>query len=135
MLIGFANGCFWGFHEGHRHFLTNCRKHCEYLIVAVNTDEYCQKKHPGGTVEPLKQRMFHVRAYAEAAIPFNGREDNLLMEIRPDVVFKGYDHSSPDKIVARSPGWKENGGLWQAKVVKISHLPGFSTTEMLNAPQ
>ena len=135
MRIGFANGCFDAFHEGHRHFLTNCRKHCDYLIVAVNTDEYCATKGPDRPIDPLKQRMFHVRAYAEAAIPFNGREDNLLMEIRPDVVFKGYDHSSPDKIVARAPGWKDNGRLWQAKVVKISHLPGYSTTEAIHAAQ
>lgn len=130
MRIGFANGCFSLFHEGHRYFLTHCRKHCEYLIVAVNTDEYCQAKHPGSPVEPLVQRMMHVRQLAEAVIPFDGYEEGLIVHIRPDVVFRGYDH-----ILDVSRGTCQVAKGVGCAIVQIEHLPGYSTTELIHAAQ
>lgn len=134
MKIGFANGCFDLFHEGHRHFLTECRKHCEYLIVALNSDDYCRRvKGPTRPYDLLAVRMLHVRAIAEAAIPFEGREEKLIMEIRPDVMFKGGDHSL-DQVAyaARVPGWKESREkshpMWVCPVIHIGRLPYVSTT-------
>lgn len=132
MIVGFANGCFDLFHEGHRHFLTECRRHCDYLVVAVNSDDYCKRvKGAERPFEPIATRMLHVRTIAEAVFPFEGREQNLIMEIRPDVVFKGGDHGKECAIGARVPYWKyrETGEqFWVAKVVHICRLPHFSTT-------
>jgi D-beta-D-heptose 7-phosphate kinase / D-beta-D-heptose 1-phosphate adenosyltransferase len=130
--IGFANGCFDLFHAGHEHYLTACRRHCTYLIVAVNSDDYCRRvKGADRPYEPLATRLLHVRAFADAVIPFEGREELLIMEIRPDVVFKGADHSpNQTHYAARVPGWK-NGphGVWKAPVIHIARLDGISTTE------
>lgn len=134
MKIGFANGCFDLFHEGHRFFLTECRRHCDYLVVAVNSDEWVRRtKGSQRPHETLFKRMIHVRAFAEAVIPFEGRQDALILEIRPDVVFMGYDHGMVDAVsvqayAQRTPGWKDGSPLWVAKVVHVGHLPGFSTT-------
>jgi cytidyltransferase-like protein len=131
MKIGFTNGCFDRFHDGHTHFLTECRRQCDYLIVAVNTDDYCRRvKGPERPFDPIERRMLHVRALAEAVIPFLGREEALIMEIRPHVVFKGGDHSpNQTHYAARVPDWK-NGphGVWTAPVIHIGRLPGVSTT-------
>lgn len=131
-MIGFTNGCFDLFHAGHRHFLTECRRHCDYLVVAVNSDDYCRRvKGAERPFEPLKQRMLQVRSLAEAVFPFEGREQNLIMEIRPDIVFKGGDHGKEVAVAARLPYWKyrETGDhFWVAKVVRIDRLPGLSTT-------
>jgi D-beta-D-heptose 7-phosphate kinase / D-beta-D-heptose 1-phosphate adenosyltransferase len=133
MKVGFANGCFDLFHDGHRHLLLEARRHCSYLIVAVNTDEYCRRvKGAGRPIEPLETRMLHVRTLAEAVIPFTGREERLIMEIRPDVCFKGSDHSPDQKAYAqRSPGWKEGSPLWTCPVIHIPRLPGWSTTGLI----
>lgn len=131
MRIGFANGCWDLLHEGHRHFLTECRLHCNYLIVAVNSDAYCRRvKGADRPYDPLERRMLHVRAFAEAVIPFEGREEKLLMEIRPDVIFKGSDHSPElSHYAARVPGWKEaDKPWWIAPVVHIGRHGEFSTT-------
>lgn len=115
MKIGFANGCFDLFHEGHRHFLTQCRLYCEYLIVAVNTDGYCKRvKGADRPFDPLRTRMLHVRAYSEAVIPFDGQEDPLILEIGPDVIFRGPGQNVP----SRGP----------YTIMVIGRLPGFSTT-------
>lgn len=132
MKIGFANGCFDLFHEGHRHYLTECRRHCDYLIVAVNSDEYCRRiKGEGRPFEPLHQRLMQVRCFSEAVLPFEGREERLIMEIRPDIVFKGGDHGEEIAIAARVPYWKYKAAgehFWLAKVVRIPRLPDISTT-------
>lgn len=130
MKIGFATGCFDLFHPGHVHFLSSCRRHCDYLIVAVNTDEYCTRvKGPNRPYDDLRKRMIHVRAFAEAVIPFLGFADPLIMAIRPDVVLKGSDHSPDQRYFAqRMPGWKEGAELWVAPVVHIGRLDGISTT-------
>lgn len=133
--IGFANGVFDLLHQGHRHFLTRCRTLCDYLVVAVNSDDYCRRtKGPDRPYNPLQVRMLHVRAFAECVVPFEGRQMQMIMEIRPHVVFEGYDHGSdkPEKIAMRRPGWKHGRPPeeeWEfVPVVKIPHLEGFSTT-------
>lgn len=136
MQIGLANGCFDLFHKGHYHFLTRCRARCDYLIVAVNSDASVKRlKGEGRPHQNVADRMMRLHKYADAVIPFEGREDKLIMEIRPDVLFKGYDHSPADFLAMRKPGWKEHG-LWdRVKVIQISHLPGFSTTRILDASE
>lgn len=133
MKIGFANGCFDLLHEGHQQFLISCRRHCDYLIVAVNSDEYCHRvKGSDRPYQPLHTRLMHVRAFSEAVIPFGGREDALIMEIRPDVIFKGSDHSPEQThFAARVPHWKwkETGEhFWRCPVIHIPRMDGFSTT-------
>jgi D-beta-D-heptose 7-phosphate kinase/D-beta-D-heptose 1-phosphate adenosyltransferase len=130
MRVGFANGCFDLFHEGHRHFLTACRTQCDYLVVAVNSDAYCTRvKGQDRPHETLQLRMMRVRSFAEAVFPFEGREEPLIMQIRPDVIFKGGDHSPELKhYCARGIGWKEGAPIWKAPVVHIGRVDGISTT-------
>lgn len=131
MIIGFANGVFDLFHPGHRQFLTECRHHCEYLIVAVNSDAWVrQHKGEDRPVDELWKRMMHVRQLAEAVIPFDGYEEGLIVHIKPDVMFRGYDHSvDPYRGTAQVAK-----GIGCA-IVQISHLPGHSTTELIHAAQ
>jgi D-beta-D-heptose 7-phosphate kinase/D-beta-D-heptose 1-phosphate adenosyltransferase len=136
MRVGFANGCFDLLHEGHLHFLQEASKHCDYLIVAVNTDRSVTRlKGPGRPVEDLHTRMHNIiaraDAYVDAVICFEGRVEKLLMEIRPQVLFKGYDHQHGGTAYIRVPGWKDKMGWDMIDIVQIGHLPGFSTTGAL----
>ena len=133
--VGFANGCYDLFHQGHQHFLIECRRQCDYLVVAVNSDAWCRaNKGDNRPHDPLRTRMLHVRAIAEAVVPFEGREEGLIMEIRPSVIFKGYDHGrdGTDKLAVRVPRWKELGpheDQWHViPIIRVGELPGFSTT-------
>jgi len=120
MIIGFTNGCFDLFHEGHIHFLTACRRQCDYLIVAVNSDEYCRRvKGDGRPYNKLGLRMLHVRSMAESVIPFSGNPGSLIKEILPQVYFQSSEYQQ--NHVALFPDF-------QTKTIYIDRLPQFSTT-------
>ncbi len=138
MKVGFCNGCFDLFHDGHMHFLREATKHCDYLIVAVNSDRWIRRvKGENRPRQPLELRLKTVRLilialdHPAAVIPFEGREDNLIMEIRPHVIIKGYDHQTTEKYCVRAPGWKQGAGWYIIDAVHIGHLPGYSTTAQI----
>jgi rfaE bifunctional protein nucleotidyltransferase chain/domain len=119
--IGFANGCFDIFHDGHKHFLQRARGHCHYLIVAVNTDESIKGlKGQERPKWPLFCRMSHVRNYADAVIPFDGDPVPLVQAIRPDILIRGEDQTThPEE-------WGEAMTL-----IVIERLKGISTTALI----
>ena len=138
MLIGFVNGCFDTFHPGHEHLLRECVKQCDHLIVAINSDASVKRlKGPKRPVDSWAVRFLNVDEFLHglgsyAIIPFEGDEGPLLMAIRPDILFKGYDHKA-GQVYYRRIGWKKDpaNAFEGPKVVQISHLPGFSTTSIV----
>jgi cytidyltransferase-like protein len=115
MKIGFACGVFDLFHEGHRHFLRHASLRCTRLIVAVNHNNWCQRKGPARPFDDLWVRIQRVEEVVPEAqvIPFSGNDLALAAEINPDVIFRGWDQ-------------REDSGL--IPVIRIGQLPGFSTT-------
>jgi D-beta-D-heptose 7-phosphate kinase / D-beta-D-heptose 1-phosphate adenosyltransferase len=125
VIIGLANGCYDLLHEGHRHFLRKCSSNCQYLIVAVNTDDWCfEHKGPGRPNQSLDVRMEDLatflhflpnsKHYGYAVIPFAGDSYRLIEAIRPNIVFRGHDQR--DECPYTIP------------VFRIDKVEGFSTT-------
>lgn len=137
MRVGLYNGVFDLFHEGHLHALEEAGRQCDYLVVAVNTDASVRRlKGPKRPVDTLYLRILHIEQHklVDAVIPFDGDRDTLIMAIKPQVVFVGYDHSAPIKLAWYAKGWKDGGDqAGFADVIQLSHLPGFSTTGSLRA--
>ena len=138
MRIGFVNGCFDAFHPGHEHLLQHCAWRCDYLIVAINSDASVKRlKGPARPIDVWETRFLNVAEFldthiAYACVPFEGDEGPLLMAIRPKILFKGYDHKA-GQMYYRKVGWKKDpaNAFEGPKVVQISHLPGFSTTSIV----
>jgi rfaE bifunctional protein nucleotidyltransferase chain/domain len=131
MRIGMANGCFDCFHKGHQHFLESAYEHCDYLIVAVNSDLSVRKlKGPDRPIENIDTRISMVQLFSDAVIPFDGYEEGLLVHIKPNVYFRGYDH-----VIDRCRGTSQVAQGIGCDIVQISHLPGYSTTGILHEAQ
>jgi cytidyltransferase-like protein len=115
MKVGLCTGVFDLFHEGHRHFLQHASLYCTRLIVAVNHNNWCQRKGPARPFDDLKVRIFNVEwAVPDAqVIPFSGNDLALAAEINPDVIFRGWDQRDDSGLIA---------------VIKIGRLDNFSTT-------
>ena len=101
-IVGFTSGYFDIMHPGHVLMLKECKRYCDYLIVAVN--EYRTKtKQPDGREknEPIwtpKERLMMVEAckFVDEAFLYDGEEglyDYLFYNSdRIDVRILGDDH-------------------------------------------
>jgi glycerol-3-phosphate cytidylyltransferase len=99
MKTGFACGVFDLFHAGHVLMLEECKRNCDFLIVAINTAESFDSKINPGKRKPvysLEERMLIMKAcrYVDEVMVYNG-EDELLQILRSkkiDVRFLGEDY-------------------------------------------
>lgn len=55
-IIGYTQGTFDMFHIGHLNLLNHARKHCDYLVVGVNTDELVQRYKGKTAIVPWEER-------------------------------------------------------------------------------
>lgn len=103
MKVGLCTGCFDSFHEGHVFFLAQCISACDWLVVAINTDDWCrQHKGPDRPFWSLISRLDAVQRYLcrdGAAVPFNGDDALLASIVKPDVVFRGWDQRENDGTI------------------------------------
>lgn len=141
MNVGWFNGCFDLFHDGHRFAIRECQRQCDWLLLGVNTDaSIVRLKGPERPIDALDVRMRNIRHFVRqhetpvSIIPFEGNIDPLLMNIRPDTMFVGYDHKAPKAVAYRAIGYKDFpvANQWEGpRVIKLDNLPGFSTTSLL----
>jgi bifunctional ADP-heptose synthase (sugar kinase/adenylyltransferase) len=89
---------------------------CDHLVIALNSDESVRRLK--GSSRPLwnfETRFNAIYDYCLglrakgckatcAIIPFEGKKDPLLMNLRPDTFFVGYDHSAAPVFYAASAG-------------------------------
>ena len=124
MIVGLTNGCWDVLHEGHRLFLAAASGHCDFLIVAVNSDASIKRlKGPERPIHPLEQRLYDIQALCSAdvgaVIPFDGAVVQLIAAIKPDIIIRGHDQTTE--------------GMQHAKLIRLQRFGTMSTTGNLNA--
>lgn len=131
--IGFTNGCFDVLHAGHVHLLAESKKHCDILIVGVNTDRSVKAlKGPERPVNTLNNRIRILEALTHVDYVFSFDEEtplNLIKKVEPDVIFKGSDYTEAN--VVGSDYIKRKGG----EIIIIERIEGLSTTNILKNGQ
>jgi len=100
--IVFTNGCFDVIHAGHVGYLDEARKLGDRLVVAVNNDaSVARLKGPGRPINPLDRRLRVLAGLSAVDWVVSFSEDtpeNLLRDLRPDVLVKGGDYTL-DEVV------------------------------------
>ena len=95
--IVFTNGCFDIIHAGHVGYLDEARKLGDRLVVAVNDDaSVARLKGPGRPINPLDRRLrvlAGLSAVDWVVIFSEDTPENLLRDLRPDVLVKGGDYT------------------------------------------
>ena len=129
-IIGFTNGCFDLFHEGHLYLIKESKKKCDFLIVGLNSDKSVKMlKGEDRPIENQEKRAKNLSRMKEvdAIIIFNTETPESIIEgLNPDILIKGGDYNKND--IVGSKFVIENGG----SVAVIDLLPGFSTTKIIN---
>ena len=128
--IAFTNGCFDILHYGHIKYLEDAKRHCDVLIVAVNTDSSVKrlkgKKRP---INSLKDRMRMLTALKSVDYVTSFNEDTpskIIDYLRPDILIKGADYNIKD--IVGNTTVKSYGG----KVKRIKYLKGYSVSSLIS---
>lgn len=125
----FTNGCFDILHVGHVVYLDKARSMGDVLIVGLNSDSSVRRiKGPSRPINREQDRARVLSALASVdyiAIFTEDTPENLIKNIRPDVLVKGGDWRSEE--IAGAPFVKACGG----RVKIVPFVKGFSTTSAI----
>jgi len=135
-IIGYAFVVADLFHYGHLHFLRECKKHCDYLIVGVYTDELTMtyKRRP---IIPFEERLAIVEAIREVDKVIKVTDRSCIPALKQlakegykiSYLFHGTDwnaHKDPD-LKASAEYMKSIGG----DLIQPEYFQGCSTTSII----
>jgi len=97
MIKGFTCGVFDLFHAGHSIMLEECKRHCDFLVVALNSGENLSndKNSPIYSVKERKIIMESIRYVDEVLVYSNEAELTEIMKNNNfDLRFLGNDYKS-----------------------------------------
>lgn len=132
---GYTAGVYDMFHIGHLNVIKNAKALCEYLIVAVSTDEVVEAGKHKKTVIPFEERVKIVESirYVDQVVPQNSYEIDAkitaAIENQIDVMFVGDDWKGTDKWNQIEEKLNAHG----IEVVYLPHTDGISSTMLREA--
>jgi D-beta-D-heptose 7-phosphate kinase/D-beta-D-heptose 1-phosphate adenosyltransferase len=128
--ITFTNGCFDVLHAGHVDNLEACAGFGSFLVVGLNDDDSVRRlKGPGRPVNSVeaRARVLAAMSAVDCVVVFaEDTPEQLIREIRPDVLAKGADYQS--KLVVGRDIVESYGG----RVELVGLAPGYSSTDLIN---
>jgi glycerol-3-phosphate cytidylyltransferase len=93
-IIGFTTGVFDMFHIGHLNILKRSKKHCDYLIVGISTDDLVYEYKKKKPIIDFSSRSEIVNSikYVDKVVSLSHRDKiKTYHEIKYDIVFVGDD--------------------------------------------
>jgi len=127
--VGFTQGTFDTLHYGHVNLLKNAKKHCDYLIVGVNSDELVKSYKKTNTIIKTLDRVKIVEAikYVDEVVVTETLDKNLhLKKHNYNVIFIGDDW----KGSSRWNKTEEELSKVNVDVVYIPYTKSISTTKI-----
>lgn len=129
MTIGFTCGVFDLFHAGHVLMLKECKQHCDYLIVALNTaDNFSESINPGKkkpiyTIEQRKLIMENCKLVDEV-LTYSSEEEllHIMKSKKINIRFLGEDYK----------GKQITGAELGCKIYYTDRSHGLSTSYFRN---
>ena len=130
MIIGYTAGVYDMFHIGHLNVLKNAKALCDYLIVAVSTDELVQEYKHKTPIIPFENRkaIVEARTYGDKVVPqTNMDKRQAAIDNNINVMFVGDDWKGTEKWnkIEQELSTIGQDGI---KVVYLPHTDGISST-------
>lgn len=127
--IVFTNGCFDIIHHGHIDLLERAKSLGDYLIVGINSDKSVRairgENRPFVNENDRAAVLLGLKSVDEVRIFDELTPENLIKEIKPDILVKGGDWAENEIIGADYVN--ENGG----KVFSLKLKEGFSSSSIV----
>ncbi|MGI6713994.1 MAG: adenylyltransferase/cytidyltransferase family protein [Bacilli bacterium] len=127
--IGYTSGVFDLFHIGHLNILKRAKEQCEYLIVAVSTDEVVEGYKHRTPVIPFEERIQIVEAikYVDKVVPQTSMDKLAAWKIYHfDAIFHGDDWKGSSMYNEIEEKLAKHG----VDMVFLKHTPDISSTEL-----
>lgn len=123
-VTGFTCGAFDLLHAGHALMLEECKNHCDYLIVGVQSDPSLDRQSKNKPIMSYEERITLVRSnkWVDEIILYDTEDDlhKALEDLRPNIRILGAD-------------WKEKtytGHNLPIRVVFVERDHGYSTSDL-----
>ncbi len=122
MVRGYTAGVYDMFHVGHLNIIKNAKQLCDYLIVAVTTDEICQKYKHKTPIIKYEDRKAIVESikYVDEVVPQNDYDVAGKIQAAIDneiqIMFVGDDWKGTEK-------WNEIEKQLNARGMQVIYLP------------
>ena len=127
---GYTSGVYDMLHIGHINIFKNAKKYCDYLLVAVSTDEVVEKNKNKKPIIPFKDRFEIVSSikYVDEVVSQDSYDIqgkiNAVKKYNIDVVFVGSDWKNTEKWDTLEKELKSIG----CDVVYLPHTDGISSS-------
>ena len=130
-IIGYTTGVFDLFHIGHLNIIKRAKKKCDFLIIAISSDELCYKVKKKKPVIPFQERKEILKSikYVDRVV-VEKKDDKIeaLNRYKFDIIFKGDDHKNSKKWVK----WDKEFKKRKIKVVFFNYTKNTSSTLIKN---
>lgn len=129
LIVGYTTGVFDMFHVGHLNILKNSKKHCDYLIVGVTSDETVKLSKGKVPIICLEDRMEIVDAIEyvdQVIVEENTDKLDAYQKINFDVIFKGSDWKGTEKWNYYESEFNKLG----VKVIYFDYTDKVSSTKL-----
>ena len=133
-IVGITCSTFDLLHTGHIIMLEECKKHCDYLICALQNDPTIDRKDKNKPIQSLVERYLQLDAvkYVDKIIPYNDEEEleELFSSLDLDVRIIGEDYK--DKIIQQKVFAKRGGlELYTINVIIITQQQTLEKKSMM----
>ena len=118
-VIGYTQGTFDMFHIGHLNLIKNAKRHCDYLVVGVNSDDLVESYKNIRPIIPLDERVEIMRAikYVDEVIVTNTLDKKEIWEkVRFNEIYIGDDWKGNER-------WEKTGKEMEQLGAKLVFLP------------
>lgn len=129
--IGYVSGMFDILHVGHINLLKYAKEMCEYLIVAVGTDDFIRDRKKHEPIMTFEERSAIIGAlrYVDEVVPANNLDKvTAYHKYKFDVMIAGSDHAEEQIYVDSEKNLKELG----VTVLYYPRISDVSSTKMRN---
>ncbi len=127
--IGYTDGVYDMFHVGHLNMIKEAKKHCDFLIVGVHSDEIVEGYKHRKTIinEEDRRKIVEAIRYVDKAVINRTRDKMELWGLHKfDVVFIGDDWKGTER-------WNNFEKVLGEVGVSVEYIPytkGISTTKI-----
>lgn len=127
-VIGFTCGAFDLLHPGHIHFLTECSKQCDELVVGLHSNPQLDRSWKNKPIQSMYERYTQLKVYADYIVPYDTELDleNMMATLAINRRFVGSEYEGQELT------GHQICDLLNIKIIYIPRYHQYSSTELRN---